>query len=151
MIRLRNAQDLMAGAVLILVAVLAMVFADNLPMGRLVNMGPGFVPVWLARLLALIGLIVAARAFTIDGPKLESWAWRPLIALTCSILVFAFLLERAGLVIAIMITVAVSRLAAPEYRPLPVLLLGSALAAGSVLLFTYGLGLPLRVWPEFGR
>ncbi|MSP29173.1 MAG: tripartite tricarboxylate transporter TctB family protein [Acetobacteraceae bacterium] len=150
MIRLRNAQDLAAGGVLILVAVLAMVFADNLPMGRLMNMGSGFVPVWLARLLGLIGLIVAARAFTIDGPKLEIWAWQPLIALTCSIMVFAFLLERAGLAIAVMITVAVSRVAAPGIKFLEVLMLGGVLAAGSVALFTYGLGLPLRAWPEFG-
>lgn len=150
MIRLRNPQDLAAGLFLVLVAVLALVFSADLPIGRAVNMGPGYVPRLLSWVLGGVGLIITAQAFAIDGPKLEGWAWRPLVALTASILAFAFLLEPAGLVIAIMATVAVGRLAAPGIKLLEVLMLGGVLAAGSVALFTYGLGLPLHAWPEFG-
>ena len=150
MIRLRNQQDLAAGAFLILVAVLAYVFADNLPIGKLVNMGPGYVPRVLAWALAILGVIIAGRAFTIDGPGLEGWAWRPLAVLTASVLVFALLLEHAGLVIAIIATVTVARLAAPGMKPIPILALSIGLALGSLALFSYGLGLPLRAWPEFG-
>ena len=150
MMRIRNQQDLAAGLFLILVAILALVFSDNLPVGRAVNMGPGYVPRLLAWVLMGIGAIISAQALAIEGPKLEAWHWRPLIALTASILVFAFLLERTGLVITIMATVAVGRLAAPEAKPLTVLLLGGGLAVGSVALFVYALGLPLLPWPEFG-
>lgn len=150
MIRLRNQQDLAAGAFLILIAVLAYVFSDNLPIGKLVNMGPGYVPRVLAWALAILGVIIAGKAFTIDGPALEGWAWRPLAALTASVLVFALLLERAGLVIAIIATVTVARFAAPGAKLVPVLALSIGLAVGSLALFTYGLGLPLRAWPEFG-
>jgi hypothetical protein len=69
--------------------------------------------------------------------------------LTLSVLVFALLLERIGLVLSIYIAVAVARAAAPDYRPVQVLILGTILAVGSVLLFVHGLGLPLRPWPEF--
>lgn len=150
MIRLRNQQDLAAGAFLILIAVLAYVFSDNLPIGKLVNMGPGYVPRVLAWALAILGVIIAGKAFTIDGPALEGWAWRPLAALTASVLVFALLLERAGLVIAIIATVTVARFAAPGAKLVPVLALSIGLGVGSLALFTYGLGLPLRAWPEFG-
>ena len=150
MIRLRNPQDLVAGAFLILVAILAYVFSDNLPIGKLVNMGPGYVPRVLAWALAILGVIIGGRAFTIDGPGLEGWAWRPLAALTAAVLVFALLLERAGLVIAIIATVAIARFAAPGAKLVPVLALSIGLAVGSLALFTYGLGLPLRAWPEFG-
>ena len=103
MIRMRNPQDLLGGAFLILIAILAYVFADNLPIGRLVNMGPGYVPRVLSWALGILGVIVGLRGFTIDGPALDSWAWRPLAALTASVVVFAVLLERAGLVIAILL------------------------------------------------
>ncbi len=150
MIRLRNPQDLAAGLFLVMVAILALVFSDNLPIGRAVNMGPGYVPRLLSWVLGGVGVLIAAQAFVLDGPRLDAWSWRPLAALTASILVFAFALERAGLVITIVVTVAVARLAAPGARPLNVLLLSGILAAGSVALFTYALGLPLRPWPEFG-
>lgn len=150
MIRLRNPQDLAAGLFLVLVAILAFVFSDNLPIGRAVNMGPGYVPRLLSWALGGLGLLIAAQAFAYDGPNLEAWHWRPLAALTAAILVFAFLLERAGLVIAIIVTVAVGRLAAPGAKPLSVLMLAGILAVGSLALFTYALGLPLRPWPEFG-
>jgi len=149
MIRLRNPQDLAAGIFLIVVAVLALVFSTNLPIGKLVSMGPGYVPRTLSWVLGGVGVLIAGRAFTIDGPRLDSWALRPLAALTASILVFAFLLERAGLVIAIIITVAVARVAAPGMTLRQVIGVGVVLAAGSALLFVTLLGLPLRIWPEF--
>jgi len=150
MIRIRSPQDLVGGLFLILVAVLALAFSGNLPVGRAVSMGPGYVPRLLAWVLMGIGALLAARSLVINGPRLESWALRPLALLTIAILVFALLLERAGLVIAIFVAVAIARAAAPEYKPLTVLGLGAVLAAGSVALFVYALGLPLRPWPEFG-
>jgi len=150
MIRIRSPQDLVGGLFLILIAVLALVFSGNLPVGRAVSMGPGYVPRLLAWVLMGIGALLAARSLVINGPRLEAWALRPLVVLTIAILVFALLLERAGLVIAIFVAVAIARAAAPEYKPLPVLGLGAVLATGSVALFVYALGLPLRPWPEFG-
>ncbi|MSP00441.1 MAG: tripartite tricarboxylate transporter TctB family protein [Acetobacteraceae bacterium] len=154
MVRIRNSQDLAAGLFLILVAVLALVFSNNLPTGKLLNMGAGYVPRTLAWMLGGLGIIVAARGFTTDaphdGPALTDWAWRPLLALTASILVFAFLLEWVGLAICVLITVAVSGLAAPGIRLTQSLAVGAALATLSVLLFIVGLGLPMHVWPEFG-
>jgi hypothetical protein len=150
MIRLRNPQDLAAGLFLVLVAMLAYTFAADLPMGRLVRMGPGYVPVALSCLLGALGLLIAGRAFTIDGPRLEPWAWRPVLALTIALVVFALLLETAGLVVAIIVTTVVSAFAAPGVRVLQVLVLGVLLAILSTLLFAWLLGLPLIVWPPLG-
>jgi Tripartite tricarboxylate transporter TctB family len=151
-LRIRDPRELAAGLFLVLVAALALIFSDKLPIGRLVNMGPGYVPRSLAWVLGGLGVIVAARGFTMaapaDGHSLTEWAWRPLLALTFSILVFAFLLERAGLVICIMVTVAIAGLAVAGIRPLQSLLLGAFLALMSALLFVVALGLPLRLWPE---
>jgi hypothetical protein len=147
-IRLRRPQDLAAGAFLIVFAGLAYYFAGDLPMGRAVRMGPGYLPTVLSWLLGGLGVLVALRAVTVDGPRLEGWAWRPVLALTVSLLVFAGLLQRAGLVAAIFAAVAVASFAAPKPRPLPVLLLAAVLAAGCSLLFKQVLGLPLVLWPQ---
>jgi len=149
-IRLRNPQDLAAGLFLVAVAVLAYALASDLPMGRAVRMGPGYLPTVLSWLLGGLGLLIAGRGFTIAGPRLERWYWRPLIALTLSLLVFAGLLERAGLVIAILAAVAVSSFAAPRPRIVPVLVLAVVLAAACAALFKYLLGLPIVLMPWFG-
>ena len=153
MIRCRNPQDLAAGLFLILVATLALVFSGNLQMGRLVDMGSGYVPRMLAWILVGLGVIVSARGFTTDPPPdtppLTEWAWRPLLPLTASILVFALLLERVGLAICVVLTVLVACLAAPGIRWAQSLSVGIALATLSALLFVLGLGLPLLIWPEF--
>jgi hypothetical protein len=152
--RCRNPQDLFAGLFLILVATLALIFSRNLPVGQLVSMGSGYVPRTLAWILGGLGVIVAVRGFTTDSTAehlgLSEWAWRPLFALTASLLVFAFLLERAGLVICVLVTVIVTGFAAPRIPLIQSLIVGTALAAGSVALFVLGLGLPLPTWPDFG-
>lgn len=147
--RIRNQQDLVAGLFLIAFALLARYLAQDLSMGRLVRMGPGYLPVALAWVLGGLGVLIAARGFLIDGPKLEPWAWRPLIALCAALVAFALTLQRGGLVVAIVTATAVSSLAAPGAKPVPTLLLGLGLSALSTVLFVWLLGLPLTVWPEF--
>jgi hypothetical protein len=150
MIRLRNPQDLAAGLFLVAVAVLAYVLATDLPMGRAVRMGPGYLPTILSWLLGGLGVIIAGRGFTIDGARLERWYWRPLIALTLTLLLFAALLERAGLVIAILVAVVVSSFAAPRPRIVPVVILAVVLAIACAALFKYLLGLPIVLIPWLG-
>jgi len=147
-LRLRSPQDLAAGLFLIGIAVLAYWLAGDLAMGRAMRMGPGYLPRLLSWLLGGLGLLVMARAVTVDGPRLERWAWRPVLTLTFALLVFAALLPRGGLVLAILASVAVSSFAAPRPRLMPVLLLSLVLAAGCAWLFKYLLGLPLVLWPQ---
>lgn len=149
-IRIRNQQDLAAGLFLFAFALLARYFAEDLPMGRLVRMGPGYLPTVLAWILAAIGLLIAARGFLTDGPKLESWAWRPLIALSASLIAFALLLQGGGLVIAIVATTAIASLAEPGARPLPVFLVSAVMSIMSVVMFIWLLGLPLTIGPDWG-
>ena len=111
-------------------------------------MGPGYLPILLSWLLGGLGLIIAARGVSVSGPRLQRWAWRPLAALTGSILVFAALLERCGLIVTLVATVAVAGLAVPGGRVLHLLLLGVGLAAMSVALFVHLLGLPIQVLPR---
>ena len=119
-------------------------------MGRLVRMGPGYLPTVLAWILLGLGVLIALRGFITDGPKLESWAWRPVIAICAALIAFGLLLQHGGLVAATVATTLISSLAARGASPIAMLLLGLGLAAGSAGLFVWGLGLPLNIWPELG-
>lgn len=150
MIRLRNQQDFAAGLFLIGFALLARYLASDLSMGRLVRMGPGYLPTVLSWILMSLGVLIALRGFVTDGPKLESWAFRPLIAICAALIAFGLLLQHAGLVAAIVATTLISSFAARGASLISMLLLGIGLAAGSTALFLWGLGLPLNIWPELG-
>ena len=65
-----------------------------------------------------------------------------------SLLVFAFAMDRLGVVIATMLLVAVGSLAGREFRPFEVAASAIALALLTVVIFVWGLGLPIPVWPE---
>jgi hypothetical protein len=149
-IRVRNQQDLAAGLFLIVFALFARYFASDLAMGRLVRMGPGYLPTVLSWILFGLGVLIGLRGFITDGPKLEPWAWRPVVALCAALIAFALLLQNAGLVVAIVITTLVASLAARGGRIIPVLILGAVMATGSTILFVWMLGLPLQIWPELG-
>ena len=64
-----------------------------------------------------------------------------------SFLVFALLLDRFGLVVAILAQTVVASFASRESVLWQSLLFGAAMAAGSVALFIWLLGLPVEVWP----
>ena len=64
-----------------------------------------------------------------------------------AVLAFAFLLEPAGLLVATLAIVLIGAFGGPEFRLLEVLILAAGLALGSVVLFVYGLKLPLPIWP----
>lgn len=140
----------MAGLFLIAFALLARHLAQDLPMGRMVRMGPGYLPTVLAWTLGGLGVLIAARGFLTDGPKLEPWAMRPLMALCGALIAFALLLQKAGLVVAIIVTTVVASFAAPGANLLAMVVLGGGMSALSIALFIWLLGLPLTIWPDLG-
>ena len=145
--RPRSPQDLAAGLLFIVVGLAGLWFGRNLEMGSASFMQGGYMPRLVCWVLIAIGAVVFARALLEQGPRLERWAWRPLVLMTATILAFGFLINRAGLVIATVAIVIASNYAA---RPLPwsrSLPLAAGLAALMVGLFHFGLGLPIPIWP----
>ena len=76
MIRLRSPQDFVAGLCTILIAALALWEIRDLRTGTIFRMGPGYIPLVLASIVAGLGIIITVSAFALDGKPLERWAWR---------------------------------------------------------------------------
>ncbi len=147
-IRIRNRKDFYAGLIFIFFGVSAMLVARGYPMGRAARMGPGYFPYLLGGTLALLGLVIAARALWISGEPIKPWALRPLLLVLGAVLAFAFLVQPLGLVLAILALVFISCLAGWEYCLHEAIVLSLVLTALTVVVFFYGLRLPFNVWPE---
>jgi len=119
-------------------------------MGTTMRMGAGYFPIMVGGLLTVIGLIITATALAGKKESFPRLAWRPLIVITISLVLFGLLVKPLGLILAIIITVLVSRLSETPFRWFESLALGSFLAFVSAALFVYGLGLLLPLWPRLG-
>ncbi|MCC5987919.1 MAG: tripartite tricarboxylate transporter TctB family protein [Pararhodobacter sp.] len=116
------------------------------PMGTPRRMGAGFFPLMLGILLVTLSLLIlAVEGRGIARPDMPRPAWKGLIWVLLSIAAFAALVERAGLVPAIMASVLLSSRADESLTLLASVVLGAACAAIASGLFITALGLPLRM------
>ncbi len=144
---IRAPKDFWSGLMFIAFAAVAMLAARGYSLGGAGKMGPGYFPMLLGGVLALIGAILVGRSFVIDGERVGRLHLFPLCVIAFGVCLFGVLLEPLGLVIALIVVVLVSALASRESRPVEAGVLALALAAFSVGVFVYALRLPLPVWP----
>ena len=134
--------------------------ATEYSVGSGARMGPGYFPLVLGALLALIGTAIAFKALvvqTLDGDKIGAWAWRPLCFILAANLVFGILLAglpslgipAMGLIVAIYALTFISSLAGTEFNAKGVFVLATILAVASYLAFVWALKLQFPVWPSF--
>ncbi|MGB8290307.1 tripartite tricarboxylate transporter TctB family protein [Rhizobium ruizarguesonis] len=144
MMRITNPKDFWAGTLYVVFGVGAVLIARSYPFGSATRMGPGYFPIILGVILALLGLLSLLRAFRSDGEPVGSMAWKPLLAITGGTALFAFLLPRAGLPLALAVLILMSAAISENFkfgwRPALALM---ALIAFCVIVFVKLLGVPL--------
>lgn len=147
---IRNPRDFYAGLLFLAFGVAALVMAQAYPLGTAARMGPGYFPRLLGVLLVAGGGLQALLGLrsTLDPPP--AWHWRPLFLLLIGVFLFMLAAPHLGLIIAGLALVFVSSLASREFRWREALVLGLLQGAAAAALFSYGLGVPLPVWPQFG-
>lgn len=136
------------GGFLILLAMVALTETRGLTTGTAADMGPGYVPRALAIIIMAFGLIIAGRGFFAERRPLPAIKLRPILSVLVSLAVFALLLPRGGLALATLATMACSTFATADYKWRESVVFAVIITAFTVLLFVYGLGLPLSVWPR---
>lgn len=139
----------LSGGVLLAFGAAMLGIGWDYPVGRLIQMGPGFMPRAIGLLICLLATAILWLDLS-DGSaeRAERLHWRGLIFVSAGILLFAGLVDAAGLVPAIFLGVAAAMPADPESRPLPILLYSALAALGGWVLFLVVLELPI---PAFWR
>jgi len=138
-----------SGAVLLVAGLVISFFAWGYPTGSLNQMGPGFIPQTIGVLISL--LAVAILIVDLGDPELErpgAIQLRSLCFVSAGIIIFAVLVDRAGLVPSMFLAVGVSMFADDQSKPLTVLIYSIIAAGLGWLLFLVGLELPI---PAFWR
>lgn len=144
-----NKRDVISGAI---VAATGLFFAvtalKTLPVGTTFRMGPGYFPVSVGLLVAVLGLAIVIGALRQDGQEaLAPIRLRPIVMIPAAVFSFLLTVRGAGLIPAVFLVVVVSRAADPESRPLGTLVLAASMCALCAAIFLYALKLPI---PMFG-
>jgi len=143
----RSNKDFLAGLLFLILGGFAVAVASNYPMGSTMRMGPGYFPTALGVILCLFGVYLMVRGIRTGGKMARGWAWRPLAFITLSIVLFGFLLDRAGMIPALVAMFFAAAAAGRDFRFKEVLLLTVLMGAFAAAVFLYGLKLPYPLLP----
>jgi hypothetical protein len=159
-VQIKSQADFYSGLLFIVLGVAFAWGATNYNIGNGARMGPGYFPLLLGTVMALIGVIVTIKAMvidSIDGDKIGPWAWRPLVYIIGANFVFGLLLAGMrsislpafGLIVAIYALTFIASMAQADWKFVRTFALATALAVGSYLVFVMALALQFPVWPDF--
>ena len=119
-------------------------------------MGPAYFPTILGGLLTLLGLLLVVRGFlsrisltTADAHRVEPFHWRILTLILGSVLVFSFLLNTCGVLLAVGAMIFISACAEKKVHWKETLAVVVVLDAIVWVTFVYGIGMQIPVWPSF--
>jgi len=146
MLRIRSPQDLGAGLAFIVIGAAGIIFGRELTYGSAARMGPGYFPTILSYLIIAIGLVIALRGFSLDGPSVDRIPLRPISLVVISILAFGFLIEVIGLALTAIVLTFIASTARKEVNWKETAILAFILAVVCVGIFIYGLGQPMPAW-----
>ena len=144
--------DLVAGGIFVVLGLAFAIGARGYELGTAFRMGPGYVPLVLGGLLALLGLgiigVGVARWRAAEGEALgESHhgavPWRAIALLTASIFVFGAGVDPLGLVPALLVTTFLAGLADRDNSVLAAVVIAVGLTAACVVIFVLLLQLRL--------
>lgn len=143
----RGNSDFFSGLLLVAIAVVALLYIRTLTIGTVLEMGPGYFPLGLALILLGMGLVMVVKGLTTEGLPVGRIYVRPLFFILLSFAAFGVLVERAGLVIAILVQVGIAHFASRETTWLSSAVTAGALAVASSVVFVWLLKIPVSVLP----
>ncbi len=158
--KIKSQKDFWAGLMFLVMGIAFAWGATTYNVGEAARMGPGYFPLLLGGLMALIGAFIVFEALVVeteDGEKIGSFAWKPLFFIIAANFVFGLALGGVpvigippmGLIVGIYALVFVSSLAGEEFNVKGVAILATVLSIMSYLGFVVLLKLQFPVWPSF--
>ena len=136
------------GLVLLVIGLAVAAQALSYPFGTVSKMGPGFFPVVAGLMLAFLGGLIVWKAPD-SGQETESGRlnFRPAIFIFGGLLAWALLLRPTGLVVATVVMALLAAFAYPKPNLKRIAITVVLLPLLGLVLFIYGLGMPMRAFP----
>lgn len=157
---IKSQKDFFAGLMFMVVGVAFAWGSSTYSIGNGARMGPGYFPLVLGVLLAILGGVITFLSLvveTVDGDKVGAFAWRPLIFIILANLVFGACigglpsigLPPLGMIAGIFLLTFISSNAGTEFNFKEISILAIILSVLSYLAFILLLKLQFPVWPAF--
>jgi hypothetical protein len=159
-VKIKSQKDFYSGLLYTIVGASFAYGATSYTIGTGARMGPGYFPLLLGAILAIIGGVILFKSLVVETPtgdQVGSWAWKPLVFIIAGNLLFGVLLgglpsiklPAMGLIVAIYGTTLVVSMAGDQFKLKEVLILATVLSVMSYLAFIMLLKLQFPVWPTF--
>lgn len=157
---IRSQKDFFSGLMFMSVGAAFAWGASSYSMGSGARMGPGYFPLILGVILAVLGCALSAKALAVtteDDDKIDKFAWKPLFFIIVANLVFGAAiggiplidLPPLGLIAGIYLLTFIAANGGEEFKPKEVFILATILSFMSYLAFIVLLKLQFLVWPTF--
>ena len=158
--RIKSQRDFWSGLMFMAVGIGFSWGATAYTIGEAARMGPGYFPLVLGIVLALLGAFIIFESLVVeteDGEPIGKWAWKPLGFVIAANLAFGAMigglpsigLPAMGMIVGIVVLTFVAAFAGGKFKVKEVAILSVVLAAGSYLAFIVLLKLQFPVWPWF--
>nr|CBA33628.1 hypothetical protein Csp_B20010 [Curvibacter putative symbiont of Hydra magnipapillata] len=157
---IKSQKDFFSGLMFMGVGVAFAWGASTYTIGNGARMGPGYFPLVLGVLLAILGIAITFTALVVeteDGDKVGKFAWKPLFFIIAANLVFGASigglpligLKPLGLIVGIYLLTYIASHAGEEHNFKEVAVLATILALLSYVAFIVLLKLQFPVWPAY--
>lgn len=157
---IKSQKDFFSGLMFMAVGIAFAWGATTYKVGDGARMGPGYFPLMLGVLLAILGAVITFKAMVVEtegGDRIGAWAWKPLFFIITANVIFGVLLgglpsfkvPAMGLIVGIYALTFIAAMAGEEFKFKEVLILATVLAIISYLAFIVLLKLQFPVWPAF--
>ena len=157
---IKSQKDFFSGLMFMGVGVAFAWGATTYKVGEGARMGPGYFPLMLGVLVAVLGMAITFKSLvveTVGGDKIGRWAWKPLVFIIAANLVFGVFLgglpsiklPAMGLIAGIYALTFIASMAETGWKVKNTFILATVLAVGSYIAFVLVLKLQFAVWPAF--
>jgi hypothetical protein len=146
----RAIKDLLAGLVFIGFGLAFAVGAATYEVGTALRMGPGYFPLLLGGLLALLGvLIIVKSAVAGEDPAIGPIPWKAAAVIAGAILFFGATIRDLGVVPSTFVTALVAGFAGRRPGVVAPVVIALGLTLASVVIFVWALQLTLPVFGDW--
>lgn len=117
----------------------------SVDLGSWLRIGPGGMPLALSGMLIVVGAIILFQAIGVESDEtIGVIPWRGMFFILVAPIIFGLTVRPLGFVVSVFITTLFASFASVKMKPHWALALAASLTVFSVLVFSYGLGLPFE-------
>lgn len=147
--KFRLTSDMLTAILFVGLGLFAILHSLQYPLGSASRMGPGYFPKIIGGGLLIVGAMLGVKAISEAGETIKLPPLRPLFFVLFGTISFGVLIEGSGIILAGAVLVLLARCATNEFRPAEIGILSAAVVSAIILIFVYGLGIRIPIFPSW--